>query len=162
MYAFCVQNRAALEKAAADLAKLCRPKDVIALFGDLGMGKTVFARAFIRSFGRPEEEVPSPTFTLVQTYDVRTGNGGETAVWHFDLYRLKHPDEIYETGFEEALSDGISLIEWPERAGNRLPGNRLEIHLSAGASPDERRVEIIPLGKTWKNRTDWETYAGTH
>lgn len=82
-----------------------------------------FSRAFIRSCGLPEEEVPSPTFTLVQMYDGETKNHPVLTVWHFDLYRLKSADEIYELGFEEALADGVSLIEWPERAEKLLPKN---------------------------------------
>src|SRR5205814_8845780 len=97
---------------------------VVALSGTLGAGKTTFARGFIAArAGRPVE-VPSPTFTLVQTYEFASG-----AIWHFDLYRLERADEAIELGIDEAFADGISLIEWPERLGGLLPGLRLDVRL---------------------------------
>src|SRR5712691_8547258 len=104
---------------AARISALAQPADVIALKGDLGAGKTTFARAFIRARGNCEEEVPSPTFTLVQVYEVEPA-----AIWHFDLYRLRSAEEAWELGIEEAFGDGISLIEWPERLGVLLPERR--------------------------------------
>src|SRR5471030_3213873 len=92
---------------AAALARRARPGDVITLGGPLGAGKTRFARGFITALG-VADEVPSPTFTLVQTYETASG-----MVWHFDLYWLTGPDEVRELGLEEALIDGIVLIEWP-------------------------------------------------
>lgn len=113
-------------RLADALAACLSPGDVICLYGNLGMGKSVFARALIRTVsGNPVLEVPSPTFTLVQTYDTPQG-----ALWHFDLYRLQDADEIYELGWEEALSDAITLVEWPQRIAERLPPDRLDIHLS--------------------------------
>src|SRR5690242_11670525 len=109
--------------------------DVFALAGDLGAGKTTLARGFIRALTTPEEEVPSPTFTLVQTYDTPKG-----MVWHFDLYRLEDPEEAWELGIEEAFADGISLVEWPERLGALLPARRRAVSLElAGAG---RRARI--------------------
>src|SRR5690348_3602284 len=105
---------------AARIAAVAQPTDVIALKGELGTGKTAFARAFIRSRGNPDE-VPSPTFTLVQIYDV-----GPSAIWHFDLYRIRSPEEAWELGIEAAFASAISLIEWPERLGPLLPDRRLE------------------------------------
>ena len=92
---------------------------MIALKGELGAGKTTFARAFIRARGGGEA-VPSPTFTLVQIYEI-----GDVPIWHFDAYRLRDPDEAWELGIEDAFRDGISLIEWPERLGPLLPARRL-------------------------------------
>ncbi|HEY1259264.1 MAG TPA: tRNA (adenosine(37)-N6)-threonylcarbamoyltransferase complex ATPase subunit type 1 TsaE, partial [Stellaceae bacterium] len=92
---------------AERLAGIAAAGDVIALEGELGSGKTTLARAFIAARGAGEE-VPSPTFTLVQTYQAET-----VSIWHFDLYRLQAPEEAWELGIEEALADGISLIEWP-------------------------------------------------
>ena len=148
-------NQAGMESFARILADLAKPRDVILLYGDLGMGKTVFSRAFVQSLTSPDEDVPSPTFTLVQLYDTEKGT-----IWHFDLYRLKQPDEVYELGFEEALSDGISLIEWPERAERLYPRNRLEIRITAGDTPDERRIALIPHGDGWNKRLEnlsWRT-----
>jgi tRNA threonylcarbamoyladenosine biosynthesis protein TsaE len=96
--------------------------DIFTLQGPMGAGKSAFARGFIQHLMGAEVDVPSPTFTLVQTYETRKG-----LIWHFDLYRLKNADEIYEIGWEEALSDGILLVEWPERLGHLLPMNRKEI-----------------------------------
>lgn len=148
-------NQAGMESFARILADLAKPRDVILLYGDLGMGKTVFSRAFVQALTSPDEDVPSPTFTLVQLYDTEKGT-----IWHFDLYRLKQPDEVYELGFEEALSDGISLIEWPERAERLYPRNRLEIRITAGDTPDTRRVALIPHGDGWNKRLEnlsWRT-----
>src|ERR1700688_5301802 len=112
---------AATAALAAHIAALARPGDVIALKGELGAGKTSFARAFIRARGG-DETVPSPTFTLVQVYDLPDG-----AVWHFDLYRLRQPGDAWELGIEDAFRDGISLIEWPERLGTVLSALRFAV-----------------------------------
>lgn len=120
---------------AGKLAGLARAGDVIALLGDLGAGKTAFARAFLSSRAGRAIEVPSPTFTLVQTYAL----GGPT-VWHFDLYRLKHPEEAWELGIEEAFAEGISLIEWADRLGDQLPPH-LEVVLEI-ASDTARRASL--------------------
>ena len=130
---------AALARAVAACA---RSGDVIALGGDLGAGKTTFARAFINALpplagGAESEEVPSPTFTLLQVYE-----RAPAMVWHFDLYRLERPEEAYELGFEEALTEGISLIEWPERLGPLLPDERLDLRLTFVENPEARRVEV--------------------
>jgi tRNA threonylcarbamoyladenosine biosynthesis protein TsaE len=130
---------------AARVAALARPGDVIALKGELGAGKTSFARAFIRARGG-NEEVPSPTFTLAQVYEL-----AEAAIWHFDCYRLRDPEEAWELGIEDAFRDGISLIEWPERLGSLLPMRRLEITLFPGATPNTRRAEI-DAGPDWTDR----------
>ena len=146
-------SRAQLEAFAAALAALVRQRDVITLSGDLGAGKTVFARAFIRSLTDENEDVPSPTFTLVQTYDTSTDPA--LTVWHFDLYRLKSAQEIYEIGFEEALADGVSLIEWPERAERLLAKDRLEIQIQIPIEKtDKRTLTLTARGKSWQNRTE--------
>src|SRR6478672_11437454 len=130
---------------AARIAALARPGDVIALKGELGTGKTTFARAFIRARGGGEA-VPSPTFTLVQLYEI-----GEVPIWHFDAYRLRNPDEAWELGIEDAFRDGISLIEWPERLGTLLPDTRLQIILSEADLPNTRRA-ALDLGGDWADR----------
>jgi tRNA threonylcarbamoyladenosine biosynthesis protein TsaE len=138
-------DEAATAALAARISALAEVGDVIALKGDLGSGKTSFARSFIRARGGAEE-VPSPTFTLVQIYEV-----GQAAIWHFDLYRLKSPEEAWELGIEDAFSEGISLIEWPERLDSLLPRRRLEIEFLFGDQPDSRRA-LIDAGQTWQQR----------
>ncbi len=128
------------------MARALRPGDVVALAGDLGAGKTTFARALIAAFaaeaGQPAPEVPSPTFTLVQTYEF-----ARATIWHFDLYRIERPDDALELGIEEAFAGGIALIEWPERLGPLLPARRIEVRLAFGAASDARRIEIAaPAG----------------
>jgi tRNA threonylcarbamoyladenosine biosynthesis protein TsaE len=130
---------------AARIAALAEIGDVIALKGDLGAGKTTFARAFIRARG-VREEVPSPTFTLVQIYELAPAE-----IWHFDLYRLKSPDEAWELGIEDAFGGGISLIEWPEQLGPLLPRYRLEITFLFADRPEARRAVIV-AGEDWQER----------
>jgi len=138
-------DEAATETLGRRLSGLARPGDVIALEGPLGAGKTTLARAFIRSLTGPDEEVPSPTFTLVQTYRGRTG-----AIWHFDLFRLSRPEEALELGLDEALAEGIVLIEWPERLGRALPANRLDLRIDP-ARADDARTAILD-GASWSDR----------
>lgn len=131
-----ISGEAATRALAADLAATARTGDIILLTGDLGAGKTALARAFIRAFtSTPDEAVPSPTFTLLQTYD---GPAGE--VWHFDLYRLKDPDEIFELGWEDGLGRAVMLIEWPDRLGAYLPRQALTITLAAVSGEPEART----------------------
>ena len=139
-------NEAATAALAGYLAALARPGDIIALRGDLGAGKTAFARAFIRARSTADEEVPSPTFTLVQTYP-----DADATVWHFDLYRLTAADDAWELGIEEAFASGISLIEWPDRLGRLLPPHRLEITLEFDRRPEARRA-VIDGGADWRAR----------
>ncbi len=129
-----------MAKMAAELADNLEVGNVLLLRGNLGAGKTVFARGLLRAMtGQPDLEVPSPTFTLVQTYDTARGS-----VWHFDLYRLKDSEEIYELGWEEALAGGIVLVEWPERLGSLKPARHLDIIISAVENePQQRQIEII-------------------
>ena len=124
---------------AARIARVAQAGDVISLHGELGSGKTSFARGFIRALGRGDEEVPSPTFTLVEIYEF---SEIVPAVWHFDLYRLAKSEDVYELGFEEALGGAILLIEWPERLGPLLPRERLDVELTAGSSATARRVRL--------------------
>jgi len=139
-------HEAATAALAVRLATLVRPGDVIALKGELGAGKTSFARAFIRTRAGRDEEVPSPTFTLVQTYELP-----ELTIWHFDGFRLRDPDEAWELGIEDAFRDGVSLIEWPERFGGAIPKRRLHISFEQGAAADARRA-IIDAGPEWAER----------
>jgi tRNA threonylcarbamoyladenosine biosynthesis protein TsaE len=135
--------------ATADLARrlagLARPGDVIALHGELGTGKTSFARTFIQARGGTDE-VPSPTFTLVQEYPLPDG-----AVCHFDLYRLERPEDAYELGIEDAFADAISLIEWPERLGALIPEDRLDVSLAFAEAEGRRRVRLQGSA-SWQGR----------
>jgi len=127
-------NEQATEALGATLAARLKPGDVVGLKGDLGAGKTTLARAIIRAAAAdPELIVPSPTFTLVEVYDTPRGS-----YWHFDLYRLDDPQQVYELGWEEALAEGIVLLEWPERLGRLLP-QHLSVTLEL-ASDDGRRA----------------------
>ena len=130
---------------AALVAPLLRAGDIVALHGELGAGKTFFARAVIQALGGPAE-VPSPTFTLVQTYDL-----APAPVWHFDLYRLSRPEDAHELDIEDAFADAISLIEWPERLGSLLPEDRLDVHIAFGKSETERVVTLAG-GPSWTER----------
>ncbi len=134
----CLAERIALKLAAGD---------VIALSGDLGAGKTTFARALIRAaLGDPDAEIPSPTFSLVQTY---TSPRLELA--HLDLYRITGDDDLIELGFDELVATGAAIVEWPERAQGLVAANRLDIHLAQGALPDERALRLVGHG-TWAPR----------
>ena len=128
-------NLAATEALAAAVAALAREGDAILLEGELGAGKSVFARAFLRTAsGDPALEVPSPTFTLVQSYDTRIGT-----VHHFDLWRLNGPGGLAELGWEEA-GDGIVLVEWPDRLDALRPADALTVALHPTGAETRRAV----------------------
>jgi len=132
---------------AASLAKLVNNGEQLALTGDLGTGKTVFARAFIRTLCGSDVEVPSPTFTLLQVYDAEDGR----ELFHFDLYRLEHSLDALELNIDDAFANGISLIEWPERLGSLLPHDHLELALSYGVVESHRQA-MITAGDSWYRR----------
>ncbi len=128
---------------AAKLAKLCTIGDCILLYGDVGVGKTTFARGFIQALTGTSEEIVSPTFTLVQTYPMEGG-----AVWHCDLYRLKHASELVELGLDEAFERGITLVEWPEIAAGEFPKHSLKVTLDI--SGQGRSITLS--GDGWNDR----------
>jgi tRNA threonylcarbamoyladenosine biosynthesis protein TsaE len=135
-FSFSLPDEAATERLGASLAKRLRPRDVVALQGGLGVGKTTLARAILRAAsGDPALIVPSPTFTLVEIYDTPVG-----VFWHFDLYRLEAPEQVFELGWEEARADGMALVEWAERLGTLLPRERLTVTLAMEG--DGRRAEL--------------------
>ncbi|HWD28925.1 MAG TPA: tRNA (adenosine(37)-N6)-threonylcarbamoyltransferase complex ATPase subunit type 1 TsaE [Rhizomicrobium sp.] len=125
---------AATQALGARIAASLKVGDAVALQGDLGTGKTTLARAILHSLG-VTEEVPSPTFTLVQYYETPGLN-----VRHYDLYRIENPSEVEELGLDEALDDGAALIEWPERALAWLPADRL--HVSLSLEDGARRAQV--------------------
>lgn len=139
---------AATERLAGRVAALARPAEAVLLTGPLGAGKSAFARAFVRAWlDDPAAEVPSPTFTLVQPYEGRRG-----LVWHCDLYRLGHPDELAELGIEQGVGEAVLLVEWPDRLGPWVPVDRLELGFEmCQQAEDARRVTLAGFGE-WARR----------
>ena len=129
---------------AQRLAPVLKAGDVVALHGGLGAGKTTFARALINALMVQETEVPSPSYTLLQTYD-----GPAFPIYHFDLYRLNAPDEVLELDWY-GTADGLALIEWPDRAGDYLPKWRLDLTLDM--SSETRTATLEPRGEDWQTR----------
>jgi tRNA threonylcarbamoyladenosine biosynthesis protein TsaE len=138
-------DEAATQALGRAVAAVLAPGEAVCLSGPLGAGKSSLARALIRALTSPEEEVPSPTYTLVQSYA-----GAAFPLAHFDLYRLKHPGEIEELGLYEALADGAAIIEWPQRLDD-LPPDRLSIEISP--TPDGlARQATLGFHGAWEGR----------
>lgn len=138
----------ATTRLGEDLALALKSGDVLALKGDLGAGKTTLARAIIRALANDTElDVPSPTFTLVQSYEARI------PVQHFDLYRLNSADELDELGFEEATRAGVAIVEWPERAGDRLPASAIRVELDHQGSGRIARISTAAADSARFERT---------
>jgi len=132
----------ATDGLAARIAAGLRVGDCVTLKGELGAGKTTLARAILRALG-VAEHVPSPTFTLIQAYETVRGT-----VFHFDLYRVEDVRELEELGFDEALEQGIVLVEWPERAAGRLPPNAVSVALAMEGHAG--RSAIVSGDTYWK------------
>lgn len=137
-------DEAATARLGVAIAGALEPGEAVCLSGPLGAGKSTLARALVRALTTPEENVPSPTFTLIQFYE-----GPRLNVAHFDLYRLSDPEEAYEIGLDEALEDGAAVIEWPERLGGRLPPDRLDVQLRL--EDQGRSARLTPHG-AWRGR----------
>ena len=133
---------------SADLARSIAPRlgagNVILLEGHIGGGKTHFARSIIQETLATNEDVPSPTFTLVQTY-----NAEALEIWHADLYRLSHPDEVFELGLVDAFEDSLCLIEWPDRLGDLAPESALTLTFSASNTLEEREISAAWTDPKW-------------
>ena len=136
----------ATRRLAKRLAGLLRAGDFVGLGGVLGAGKTTAARHVIEALAGHAMEVPSPSFTLAQSYEF-----ADFTLWHFDLYRIETSEEVYELGFEEALADGVCLVEWPERLGPLIPAERLDLTLLQGAAPDQR-IACLAAHGDWRDR----------
>lgn len=130
-------DESATQALAARIADILASGDIITLIGGLGVGKSVFARTVIRALGCTDEEIPSPTFSLVQTYFA-----GGLLVHHFDLYRLENEHDAQELGIDDAFAAGVSLIEWPDRLGAYLPLERLDIRLEIGDEEGHRYATL--------------------
>ena len=145
-----LRDAEATGRLGAAIAPLLAPGDAVLLYGDLGAGKSTLARALIRALTRPDEDVPSPTFTLVQLYEATP------PLAHFDLYRLSDASEADEIGLDEALEDGAALIEWPQRLGDdiaRICGpNRLTICLE---EQGDGRVATVSGVGSWEGRLEY-------
>ncbi|MEM6811239.1 MAG: tRNA (adenosine(37)-N6)-threonylcarbamoyltransferase complex ATPase subunit type 1 TsaE [Pseudomonadota bacterium] len=129
-------NEEQTKKIAQDFSKNLNSNDIVLLSGPLGAGKSVFARALIHTLCDIQENVPSPTFTLVQQYESQLGN-----LWHFDLYRIEDPEEIYEIGWEDIAGQELSVVEWPERLGFLMPKRYIEVIIKPEKN-DERLITI--------------------
>lgn len=143
---------------ASALGNILRMGDVLLLSGEIGAGKTFFARALIQAVQDIPEDVPSPSFTLVQTYETNTGE-----IWHSDLYRLSDPDQCLELGLIEAFETAICLVEWPDRLGDLAPQTALSLNFEApvtvtgfdsACEDTHRRLKITWQDKSWDTRIE--------
>lgn len=146
---FALIDPAETAKFAACMAPHLEGGDVILLQGDVGAGKTHFARAFVQNRLGRTEDVPSPTFTLVQTYE--TGN---VDIWHADLYRLTSTSEVEELGLLAAFETEICLVEWPDRLGDLAPPNALELTFVQGGDENTRHVTATSESMRWAHLLD--------
>ena len=137
------ETRALGEELGRDVLRV---GDVVVLSGELGTGKTALAQGVGRGLG-VDGPVVSPTFTLIREYE------GRIRLCHVDIYRLERVQELVDLGLEERLDDCVTLIEWGEVAGSALPADRLELRLTGGAGPDERIIELVPQGESWRQRS---------
>ena len=147
----------ATRRCGVALGSLLRPGDTVLLSGDIGAGKTFLARALIQSLQDEAEDVPSPTFTLVQTYETPLGE-----LWHSDLYRITSTDEIEELGLIDAFDTAICLVEWPDRLGDLAPAKALHIELTTDADDLQmRRATLSWTDPRWDNLVCLPTEGAT-
>ena len=131
-------------RLGAAIGRQLKAGEAVCLSGPLGAGKSTLARGLVRQLAGAQVEAPSPTFTLVQTYETP-----RLFLSHFDLYRLESAEEVFELGFDEALDGGAVVVEWPDRLGAHLPQDRLDVELSFDG--DARRARLTPHG-AWEDR----------
>lgn len=132
------------KQLAKTIGALLCPGDVLLLEGDIGAGKTHFSRSLIQSLLTVHEDVPSPTFTLVQVYETAIGE-----IWHADLYRLTTPGEVIELGLVDAFEDAICLVEWPDRLASLRPNSALQLKFTMAQAEDGRHLEISATDARW-------------
>lgn len=139
------ETAAATQQLGARLAEMLRPADVVFLLGDLGAGKTTFARGAVLALVPDARDVTSPTYNLVHVWE-----GKNVEIWHADLYRLQQPADVEELGLLDAFDHAVSLIEWPDRMGGYAPQERLDVVFTAKGGHHE--VKFRPHGNEWKAR----------
>lgn len=136
----------ATQNLAQRIGAVLNPGDVLLLEGPIGAGKTHFARSLIQSLLPLPEDVPSPTFTLVQVYE-----GTQSEIWHADLYRLTGPDEVVELGLTDAFEEAICLVEWPDRLAELKPDEALSLSFSITEDEGERLLELSANSPRWRD-----------
>jgi len=141
----CLNSLSQTTALAGEVANFLALGDAILLSGDLGTGKSTFCRALLQNILLEPDDIPSPTYTIVQTYETTRGT-----VWHADLYRLSDPSEIVEIGLDHALQDAICLVEWPEVLGSRWPEQALELSFSHTEEPEARLVSVSTKNPKWR------------
>lgn len=146
---FFLKDKEETELFATIFARYLRLGDVVLLKGSLGAGKTACARAIIHALSNHKPDVTSPTFTIMQSYDVTLENNNITC-WHIDLYRLESPEELLELGIDEILLSGLLLIEWPERLAGSLPLDYILCELTYCSENEGRIAKLIFEGATRK------------
>jgi tRNA threonylcarbamoyladenosine biosynthesis protein TsaE len=147
-FATCTHSHDETLALGARVGTILRPGDVVALCGDLGAGKTVFAKGIARGLG-VIDEVVSPTFTLVREYDA------PVPLVHVDVYRLDHFQELYDVGFDELVGGAsVTVVEWGDRVSAMLPAERLEVRIGPGDREDDRLLTFAAAGRAWAVRSD--------
>lgn len=152
MKEFYLENLSKSRLLASRLSALLKSGDILTFEGNLGTGKTEFCRAIIHALGY-DEDVPSPTFNLVQIYEPSLEDLSTPAVWHMDLYRLENAQDVFELGIEDGFDTALTLIEWPERMGNYLPTEHLKITLSHGDKEGSRYISFAG-SPNWQDRIE--------
>lgn len=142
---FFLSDESRTREFGAELGKILLPGDVVALYGQLGAGKTTLVRGLVQHLCGKATEVPSPTYTLVQSYETT-----KFVIWHFDLYRIESLTELDELGWEDT-ADAVVLVEWPERSGDRLPKSCLDVKLS-NLPQQGRKVAFAFRDHLWEER----------
>lgn len=151
-----LDSLAATERCAQQLAPLLRHGDMVLLQGEVGAGKTSFTRFLIHALQVEPEEVTSPTFTLVQPYEVQLSDGARAMLSHYDLYRLEDPSELQEVAIDDALEQGVAVIEWPEIVGAQWQGEALQLHFTLDTLGEIRELSVKAPAEWQARIAQWE------